>query len=198
VAKSFELVAGRPVLDLVNTLDWRFRESGPEDLLNSYDDLLGFAEQSGLLSQRIARSLRRAEAAIAARALQQAKDLRECTAQIFYALLDDLEPPVEAVLKLDRHLHTAEANRSLRWTSSRIRFLWPSEDDPRLPLWMLTQSAVDLITSAAALSVRACAAPDCRWLFLDTSRNHTRRWCDMKICGNRMKVRRFKVQHRAG
>jgi predicted RNA-binding Zn ribbon-like protein len=45
--------------------------------------------------------------------------------------------------------------------------------------------------------LRECGNPECRWLFLDTSKNHTRRWCDMKICGNRMKARRFKAQHRA-
>jgi predicted RNA-binding Zn ribbon-like protein len=197
VTKSFQLVAAHPVLDLVNTLDWRFRESGPEELLNSYDDLLGFAEQSGLLSQRMTRVLRRAESASSARALQQAKDLRESAAQLLYAMVDHLEPPIESVLKLDRYLHAMQANRSLRWTPSGIKSLWPSEDDPRLPLWLLTQSAADLVTSEAADSVRACAAPGCRWLFLDASRNHTRRWCDMKICGNRMKARRFKAQQRA-
>lgn len=197
MTKPFELIAGQPALDLVNTLDWRFRESGAEELLNSYDDLLGFVEQSGLLSQRLARALRRSESTSSARALQQAKDLREAMAQILYAQLDDLEPPVESVLKLDRHLHAAEANRSLRWTSSGVKFLWSAEDDPRLPLWILTQAAAQLIPSGDALSIRACANLECRWLFLDSSKNHTRRWCDMKICGNRMKARRFKVQHRA-
>ena len=41
------------------------------------------------------------------------------------------------------------------------------------------------------LLVRECGASDCAWLFLDTSKNHHRRWCDMTRCGNRAKVRRF-------
>jgi predicted RNA-binding Zn ribbon-like protein len=45
--------------------------------------------------------------------------------------------------------------------------------------------------------LRSCDNPECRWLFLDTSKNQTRRWCDMKLCGNRMKARRFKAQHSA-
>ena len=53
------------------------------------------------------------------------------------------------------------------------------------------------MTSEAANRVRACGNPECRWLFLDTSKNHTRRWCDMKLCGNRMKARRFKAQRKA-
>ncbi len=45
--------------------------------------------------------------------------------------------------------------------------------------------------------VRACGADTCRWLFLDTSKNHTRRWCNMKVCGNRMKARRFQARRGA-
>ena len=47
------------------------------------------------------------------------------------------------------------------------------------------------------VQVGMCAGDRCGWLFVDTSKNHSRRWCDMKICGNRMKARRFKAQHRA-
>jgi len=62
---------------------------------------------------------------------------------------------------------------------------------------MLALSAAGLMTSPEMARVRACGSSDCRWLFLDTSKNHTRRWCDMKICGNRMKARRFKALHAA-
>jgi predicted RNA-binding Zn ribbon-like protein len=80
-------------------------------------------------------------------------------------------------------------------TSSGLQLTWLSQGDPDLPLWLLTQSATELLTSEAIHSIRDCADPSCRWLFLDTSKNHSRRWCDMKICGNRMKARRFKAQH---
>ncbi|WP_433983920.1 CGNR zinc finger domain-containing protein [Tunturiibacter empetritectus] len=66
---------------------------------------------------------------------------------------------------------------------------------PRLrsyfPLWLIAQAAADLLLSQSTSQIRSCAAETCRWLFLDTSKNHTRRWCNMKICGNRMKARRF-------
>jgi predicted RNA-binding Zn ribbon-like protein len=42
--------------------------------------------------------------------------------------------------------------------------------------------------------VRTCGVDTCRWLFLDTSKNHTRRWCNMKVCGNRVKARRFQAR----
>src|ERR687888_470126 len=59
------------------------------------------------------------------------------------------------------------------------------------PLWPLVRLAAELLVGPELERVRECAAGDCRWLFLDTSKNRSRRWCDMKSCGNRAKVRRF-------
>jgi predicted RNA-binding Zn ribbon-like protein len=56
----------------------------------------------------------------------------------------------------------------------------------------VVRAASDLLTSDALARVRQCADGSCAWLFLDTTRNRTRRWCDMKACGNRNKVRRFR------
>lgn len=59
----------------------------------------------------------------------------------------------------------------------------------RLPLAAaMTVSALALLEPARAARVRVC--PNCRWLFLDRSRNATRLWCDMAVCGNRAKARR--------
>src|SRR5437867_266741 len=52
-----------------------------------------------------------------------------------------------------------------------------------------------LAEAAARTRWRACAADTCEWLFLDRTKNRTRRWCDMKICGNRAKARRFRARH---
>jgi predicted RNA-binding Zn ribbon-like protein len=198
VTNPLQLVAGHPALDLVNMLDWRFRESGPEELLPTYSELLRFAEQSAVLSAHQARRLRQMTSDPAAnKALRAVYDLREAAAEIFYALVDDRAPSQDAIKNLNRHLRSTQANRILHWSRSGLKPAWTDDDDPQLPLWLLTQSTADLLTGEAAHSIRACADPECRWLFLDTSKNHSRRWCDMKICGNRMKARRFKAQHRA-
>jgi len=199
VTNSFELIGGSPALDLVNTLDWRFRPSGPEELLSSYDDLLRFTEQSGLLNARQVQGLRRNTGdGVAMRALQQARHLREAAAEIFYAIVDERAPSPDSIKRLDESLHAAQANRTLRWRSGGLELAWPSDaPQPGLPGWILAQAAVDLLTSQQIRLMRECADPGCRWLFLDTSKNHSRRWCDMKICGNRMKARRFKAQQRA-
>lgn len=198
MTKPFQLVAGHPALDFVNTLDWRFRDSGPEELLNGYSGLVRFAAQAGLLSGEQLRRLKKLPDEEAAQAFGRVLELRELLAQIFYAMKDREVPPVAAVTKLDHQIHEAQSRPRLRWNRSRFEMIWPSEgENPDLPLWMLARAAGDLLTGEAAGAIRVCENPECRWLFLDTSKNHTRRWCDMKLCGNRMKARRYKAQRRA-
>jgi predicted RNA-binding Zn ribbon-like protein len=188
---AFLLVAGHPALDLVNTLDWRFRASGAEELLKTYDDLVRFSEQSKVLKIRPSGA-----GSAGARALARCKELREALAEIFYARLDGRKPSTAARNTLERYFQEARLKQKLNWKQSpRLEWGWSGmERDPELPVWALAMSASHLMTSEAVPRVRACDNTECRWLFLDTSKNHTRRWCDMKVCGNRMKARRFKAQ----
>jgi predicted RNA-binding Zn ribbon-like protein len=187
---TFELIAGHPALDLVNTLDWRFRSTGTEELLETYDDLLQFSEQSKLLTPKQTRDLRRSGSESA---LSSCRELREALADILYRS----SSATASRRILERYVQAARLKQKLSWKRSpRLEWAWPSEQDPELPLWALALSAADLMTSDAVDRVRACDNPECRWLFLDTSKNHTRRWCDMKVCGNRMKARRFKAQRK--
>lgn len=192
--RVFQLFAGHPALDLVNTLDWRLRESGPEELLVSYEDLLAFSQQSGILSAREARRLQRGgDVGKSGRTLDAVHEMREASALVFYALLDARKPPAAALARLDASFKAARAQRALVNTGDGLRWEW-LETASELPLWRLALSAEDLLTSDRMEMVRSCASPDCRWLFLDTSKNHSRRWCEMSLCGNRMKARRFRQQ----
>jgi predicted RNA-binding Zn ribbon-like protein len=197
--RLFELIAGHPALDLVNTLDWRFRDEGAEELLPSYDDLLRFSAQSAILTaKQIRQILRTTTESAAADALVACRELREAAADVFYAVVDDRNPAASQIKALGRFFKEACEHQQLAWSGSRLAWEWPaSESGAELPLWMLSLSTTRLLTSDDMGRLRACEKPDCRWLFLDTSKNHTRRWCDMKICGNRMKARRFKAQHKA-
>ena len=192
--KPFELIAGHAALDLVNTLNNRFRETGPEDLLTSYDDLLRFAAQSELLTERQVKKLKRADTSEAERGLvlSQVKELREAMAEVAYAQLDGREIPGTSLALLGEHFKQAGSHRHL--TAERLQLTWSWRGLGRqiaAPLWLLAQATADLLTSDHAVQLRSCASETCRWLFLDTSKNHSRRWCDMKVCGNRMKARRF-------
>jgi predicted RNA-binding Zn ribbon-like protein len=192
----FQLVAGHPALDFVNTLDWRFRESGTEELLHTYGDLLRFTAQSQLLTPRQAQQLQRAISnRTGARVLESSTKLRESLAQAFYAVLDGQSPSATTLGNLDRHFKAAHDNQKLSWNQPHFEWcLSGMESKAELPLWLLALTTSDLMTGESMHLVRACDNPECRWLFLDTSKNHTRRWCDMKLCGNRMKARRFKAR----
>jgi predicted RNA-binding Zn ribbon-like protein len=197
VKEAFQLIAGHPALDLVNTLDWRFRKPGPEDLLKRYDDLLRFTQESGMLKPAQARQFRSlAGRSAGARVLKRCRELREAMAEVFYARLDGRSPTARSLQTLERYFNAARLQQQLRWEEGRLEWDW-RENKADLPLWALSLSASDLMLSAVVDRVRACGNPECRWLFLDTSKNHTRRWCDMKLCGNRMKARRFKAQRKA-
>jgi predicted RNA-binding Zn ribbon-like protein len=119
--------------------------------------------------------------------------LREALANAFYSPV--CSPASGGTL--ERYFKEARAHQKLEWEySPHLEWSWSNQHDPDLPLWALALSAADLMTSEAVERVRACHNVECRWLFLDTSKNHTRRWCDMKVCGNRMKARRFKAQRK--
>lgn len=180
-------------MDLVNTLDWRFRKDGPEELLESYDDLLQFSEESGVLSAKQTRQARRAAGP---RALKRCIELREAIAEILYASLDGRDPLATSLKTLERSIQAARLQQQLIRKQAGFQWEW-GENRAELPLWALSMCASDLLLSEAVERVRACGNPECRWLFLDTSKNHSRRWCDMKLCGNRMKARRFKAQRKS-
>ena len=196
--RVFDLSGGHPALDLVNTLDWRFRESGPEELLEDYSDVLRFCEQSGVVSSMDARRLARAtQAGRGDKVLAEIRVLREEAAELFYAAIEERSPSASAVKRLEACFAAARQHEQLQWTDGKLEWTLPNVVDPALPLWLLSLSTNALMTSEQMSLVRQCGSTECRWLFIDTSKNHTRRWCNMKICGNRMKARRFKAQHGA-
>lgn len=196
---QFELIAGHPALDLVNTLDWRFREGRTEELITSYHELVRFTVQCGLMSAAEGRRiLSNARTGKGAEVVAETRSLRESAAQVFYAAVEGGDPAEFAIRRLEQYFREAAAHRQLCWSKTHLRWEFPAAMlAPELPFWILSLKTAQLVTSASMEMLGDCGNPECRWLFLDTSKNHTRRWCDMKICGNRMKARRFKAQRRA-
>jgi predicted RNA-binding Zn ribbon-like protein len=190
----FELTGGALCLDFANTLDER-PTAAPKELLRTYADLLSWGVQSGALSKEEATTLRRRAArspAEAGRALARAREVREAIFSIFAERAVGRRPRQEALGVLEAALPGALAR--LRIVPAGKGFAWGwrrDEDAPDAMLWPVIRSAADLLTSGVLPRVRRCAASTCAWLFLDRSRNGTRRWCDMTVCGNREKARRF-------
>jgi predicted RNA-binding Zn ribbon-like protein len=192
----YDLCGGHPALDFVNSLDNRFHADGPRELLADYADLLRFTRQTRLLDAGQLRRLADAvDARAAARALRSARELREALAAAFYGGVDQRPPPPAALKTLERYFHGMSAHQQLRWDRSGPTWDWgDAAAHAELPVWMLAHAASQLMFSEALNRIRACGAESCRWLFLDTSKNHTRRWCKMQVCGNRMKARRFQAR----
>jgi predicted RNA-binding Zn ribbon-like protein len=191
----FELLAGHPALELVNTLDDRFTPN-PRDLIPGYGDLLRLTTQLELLTGEQARKLSRTVSEQEARlVLAWTVELREALASVLYARMAGGNPPAAEVTILQRHFRAAALHRSLQAEGTHFEWTWAgAERKAEFPLWTLAQAAADLLVSNDAEWVKDCGDPACRWLFLDLSKNHTRRWCDMKTCGNRMKARRHQTR----
>jgi predicted RNA-binding Zn ribbon-like protein len=131
--------------------------------------------------------------------LTRARQLREAIYAVFSAQAGGRRAPHASIAFIGREAAAAAARRTL---ISRHRaafsWTWPSTgDDLDRPLWPVALSATDVLTSDRLRLVRECALETCGWLFLDTSRNQTRRWCDMRVCGNRAKVKRYYERARA-
>jgi len=128
--------------------------------------------------------------------LREARVLREAIFSVFSAGIQDLSPSSGELEILNGSLPPALQN--LRLVNSESIWDWGWEDGVSLDrvLWPIVVSAAGLLTSDRLSRVRRCAAEDCDWLFLDESRNRSRRWCDMTLCGNRNKVRRFRETRR--
>jgi predicted RNA-binding Zn ribbon-like protein len=189
--EPFKLHAGHPALELVNTLDNRFTAQIVE-LIPTYKDLLRLTTQLQLLTAEQARKLGRTVSdEEARRVLASTVELREALAKLLYGRIDGTSAPGGQLPILERQFHAASRHRRLVAGESHLKWSWSGvERQAEIPFWMLAQAASDLLVSSDAELIKDCGDPTCRWLFLDVSKNHTRRWCDMKTCGNRMKARR--------
>jgi predicted RNA-binding Zn ribbon-like protein len=191
---TFDLSGGRLCLDFANTVGDRGAE--PNEHLGSYGDLIAWAEQAGAIAPREARALLRRAAerpAVARRALAEAIELREALYRVFAAVATGRSPRAPDLAIVNAAVPAAfERSRLVASKDGFTLAAGVDDDDLAAPLTAVVRSAIDLITSPDVDRVRTCAAVTCAWLFLDTTKNRARRWCDMKTCGNREKVRRFR------
>jgi predicted RNA-binding Zn ribbon-like protein len=182
-------VGGRLCLSFVNTLWWR-RSAEPIEQLHTYADLVAAAARAGWIPDRSALQTRaEGQPARAARALRQAISLREAMAAVFAAAAAGERPEdgqiehirtfaAPGLASLELTARTA-GPYALGWTGSSLD----------LPAQQVAVSAVLLLASDDVRRVKQCQGPTCGWVFVDDSRNQSRRWCDSRECGNRERVR---------
>ena len=195
---EFELTGGNLALDLANTKSRRPTPDPREDL-RGYEDLVAWGEQAGAIGRDDAVALRglAARKPRAARsALARARDLREAVFAVFSAVAGHRELPAEALQRVNTALPAALGRLRLARAGTGATWTWSGEPDFDRVLWPVVRAAASLLTGPERGRIRECGARDCAWLFLDESRNGTRRWCDMAVCGNREKARRFQRRAR--
>ncbi len=191
----FELTGGRLCLDFTNTVDNR-PSPRRRDLLRNYSDLISWSCQTGIVSGGQAKQLGRKASAHPQKAetvLRRGKELREAIYGVFSAIAHGRRPSASELDVLNKNLGQALSRSQV--VRKNGGFSWELRASPGelgQVLWPVARSALNLLVSTELNTIRECAADDCAWLFLDGSRNRSRRWCDMKVCGNRSKIRRFR------
>jgi predicted RNA-binding Zn ribbon-like protein len=196
---EFDLDTGVLPLDFANTLTGRFGVQ-LRDCLGSYHDLLTFSRLAQTLDAPQADRLAAeadARPAEARATIERAAQLREAIYRIFRALAAG-QPPDDADLAA-LNAAVARAMPHGRVVRHGDHFDWGWQDDPAMldrPLWPVARAAADILLTGDLHRLRQCAADDCGWLFYDTSRNASRRWCSMSSCGNRAKVQQFRARRR--
>jgi predicted RNA-binding Zn ribbon-like protein len=204
-AGNLELVGGSLCLDFVNTVSTRIEALGRE-YLTSYGELVVWSHHVGLLTAKEAQVLEENAARhpdLAAATLHRAIAVRETVYRVFSKIAHDQRPDGADLATLNRvlreglsRIEISQAGRGFAWT-------WVvDEGELDRMVWPIVRSAADLLTSGDLERVRQCARDGCDWLFVDLSKNQSRRWCSMDMCGSRVKSRRYyrrrKRQERSG
>lgn len=207
VVSTVPLEGGHLALDFVNTVGGLRIEppSQAEELLDSYEDFPIWCARLGVISERQAAALCAAagrDERAAERALRRVREVRDdLIYPVFRTLADGKRPRAELLERLrdeeraalvDARLLPRDAGsgrgpRAMEWS-------FPAPSELTDPLRPIVHAAVELLTEGPLDRVKMCG--NCRWLFLDQSRNHSRRWCSMEECGIQMKHARFVEQRR--
>lgn len=190
---DFSYVGGNLALDFANTLGDRGSDH-PLERLREFGDLVWWSYGADLIGGRTARGLlaaARKHPGQAAAVLDRARELREALHRSFTATAGGGVPRQPDLDVLNRELGRALPRLEVRPGGGCCTLEFASGDEAldRL-LWSVARAAVDLLTSPRVERVKQCHSSSCDWLFLDESRNRSRRWCDMRECGNRAKARR--------
>ena len=198
MADEFQLVAGHLALDFANTLDYRYDPDRLIDLFPSYERFLVFSRQSKVITTAQMRKLLDGLSEFdSQRVLKVVIELREALYFLILSAVHGRVPDESHLRALNRFLSEARSVDEVGWHKRRfVRSFRDVTERPDGPLRQIIEAAVVLITSADIDNVRECSEKTCRWFFLDRSRNHSRRWCDMQLCGNRSKAKRFYARTR--
>jgi predicted RNA-binding Zn ribbon-like protein len=186
-------VGGDVALDFANTEDG----DPPEECLRGYDDLVAWSVWVGLLSggegERLAAEAE-GRPGEAREAYRDALTLRGALQGVFRAVAEDEAPALRDLETLRLYEREALTRAGLVREGRSFRWEWEDPRDLSGMLWPIAHAAAGLLTSGNLDRLKLCAG--CYWVFLDASRNRSRRWCTMEVCGTDEKKRRYVAKRR--
>ena len=185
----FLFVGNYLCLDFVNT---EMVEAGqPVDRLNGFESLVAWLVQARTLDERQAdevlgnwKATREAETSF-----QNAVELRSSLREMAGRLVKGKTVPQFTVAAINQCLAHQTGHAELKRARSGFEKRFKANfREPAQLLWPVAESASDLLCYADLTLVKKCENAACVLFFYDTTKNHSRRWCSMSVCGNRMKV----------
>ena len=196
---TLQMLGGHPSLDFANTVAARRGRWGP-DVLVTYGDLVDWAERKDLLEEDALRAIRERAAhspSDSAAALARAKRLREALFVVFSDLGQATAREHEEALALlrDEYLD-GRAAQHLHAGAEGVGWEWSGPPGLAAVTHRIAVLAVELLTGPESRRVKECRGRNCGWLFLDTSRNRSRRWCSDAECGTLDRVTRHRMRAR--
>jgi len=196
-AELHHLIGGTLCLDFANTL------YGHTDIIHEYlfdyRDLVLWSRHAGVLSsEKAGILLSKGEQAPAESeaVFRQAIVVRETIFRLFASLAHDETPRDDDLVQLHQVWLENQSHTRLEQFETGFALGWDDSDALDAMLWPVTRSSMDLLTSDDLKRVKQCGR--CDWLFLDRSRNQSRRWCSMDACGNRIKMARRYEREKQG
>jgi predicted RNA-binding Zn ribbon-like protein len=198
-AAVLPLIGGPLCLNFTNTAHGRGTPDHTDNLVD-FAALIAWSKHAEAIDAHEAERLlgaaeRHPRAAEAVR--RRAIELRERLHRCLHALDAGQKPEPADLAGINEEL--AHALPHARLEPHADGFTWAWDDEPVLDrvLWPIVRSASQLLTAPELERVKQCAGRGCGWLFLDTSKNGSRRWCEMEVCGSRAKARAYYARRKA-
>ncbi|KZB88289.1 CGNR zinc finger domain-containing protein [Amycolatopsis regifaucium] len=203
--EPLEHIGGLVCLDFANTVGPRRTrpDKDAHDYLSDFASLIEWSTDAGIIGANRAGLLRkrvRRDPEAARGTLSRAKQLREAIYAIFAAIAQGDEPPGQALAHLQQAYAEALRHADLVSTPTGLDWSWSPRGELDCVLWPVARSAVETAINADFDRIKECLGHDgsCGWLFYDTSKNGSRRWCSMSACGTWEKTSRRGSTSRKG
>lgn len=196
---DMDLIGGAACLDFVNTA---LNDELPVERLHSYSDLLTLIDRLSLLDTSTLAALKglvEENPEQAERVLQKAREVRQVLLTVFAALARGQFPQVTAqvFISFNESIQEALGERGFSAQGAKLELSWERPDKELMQaVWVFSLSAYELLTTQDQDLIKQCGG--CGWFFLDETKNHRRKWCDMQTCGTNQKARRYYQRKKQG